>query len=61
MNSFSEGLQVRYKEHVGFVDFISEKYITVCLRKCEDRSKDVCILIYPQQWEDVKLMKESDK
>ena len=61
MTTFYKGLEVRYGQHVGFVDFMCEQYITVCLRKFEERSKDVCILIYPSRWKDVQLMKESDK
>lgn len=61
MTTFYEGLEVRYKQHVGFVDFICEKYITICLRKFEHRSKDVCLLVYPSQWKDIQLLKESDK
>jgi hypothetical protein len=61
MTTFYQGLEVRYKQHVGFVEFISEKYITICLRKFKDRSKDVCLLVYPAQWKDVQLLKESDK
>jgi hypothetical protein len=61
MTNFYNGLEVRYGQHVGFVDFICEKYITVCLRKFEERSKDVCILVYPHQWKDIKLLKESEK
>ena len=61
MTNFYKGLEVRYGQHVGFVDFICEKYITVCLRKFEERSKDVCILVYPHQWKDIKLLKESEK
>ena len=61
MTTFYQGLEVRYKQHVGFVDFVSEKYITICLRKFDERSKDVCILVYPKQWADIKLLKQSDK
>lgn len=61
MTTFYEGLEVRYEKHVGFVDFISEKYITICLKKFDDRSRNVCLLVFPSQWKDVKLLKESDK
>jgi hypothetical protein len=56
MTVFHEGLEVRYRQHSGFVDFVSEKYITICIRKTEDRSKNVCILIYPQQWKEIELI-----
>jgi hypothetical protein len=61
MTTFYQGLGVRYKQHTGFIDFVSEKYVTLCLKVFEDRSRSVCLLIYPEQWKDVQLLKESDK
>ena len=61
MNTFYEGLNVRYKDHIGVVDFICDKYITICLGQSEYRSKDVCILVYLSQWKEVQLLKESEK
>jgi hypothetical protein len=61
MNTFYSGLNVKYKDHVGVVDFVCEKYITICIDKLEHRSKDVCLLVYPQQWKEVQLLKESEK
>jgi hypothetical protein len=61
MNTFYEGLEVRYKEHLGVVDFICDRYITICVRRFEQRSRNVCILVYASQWKDVKLLKQSDK
>jgi hypothetical protein len=61
MTAFYQGLEVRYKQHVGFIDFVSEKYVTICLRKFDERSRDVCLLVYPNQWKDIELLKQSDK
>ena len=61
MTTFYSGLDVKYKEQVGFVHFVCEKYITICLGQSEHRSKDVCILVYPSQWENVQLLKQSEK
>jgi hypothetical protein len=61
MTTFYSGLEVKYKNNVGFVDFVCEKYITICVNQLEHRSKDVCLLVYPSQWKDVQLMKESNK
>jgi hypothetical protein len=61
MNTFYEGLNVKYKDHVGFVNFVCEKYITICINQSEHKSRDVCLLVYPQQWKDVQLLKESEK
>jgi hypothetical protein len=61
MNTFYEGLEVKYKEHVGKVDFMCDQYITICLRTLDHRSRDVCLLVYAPQWKDVELLKQSDK
>lgn len=61
MTAFYQGLEVRYKQHVGFIDFVSEKYVTICLKKFNERSRDVCLLVYPSQWKDIELLKQSDK
>ena len=61
MSTFYSGLNVKYKDHIGVVDFVCEKYITICIDKLEHRSKDVCLLVYPQHWKDVQLLKESEK
>jgi hypothetical protein len=59
--TFYQGLGVTYNEHIGKVDFVSTQYITVCIQQSEERSRDVCILVYPHQWKDVRLLKESEK
>ena len=61
MTTFYEGLNVKYKHHVGTVSFVCEKYITVCIKAFEDRSKNVCLLVYPEQWEQIQLLKQSEK
>ena len=59
--TFAKGIEVYYRGMHGVVDFICEKYITVCICRLEHRSKDVCILVYPSQFDDVTLIKESTK
>ena len=61
MSTFYSGLNVRYKNHIGVVNFVCEKYITVCIKTYEHRSRDVCLLVYPDQWKQVQLLKESEK
>jgi len=61
MNTFYEGLNVKYKDHTGFVSFVCEKYITICIQTFDHRSRDVCLLVYPQQWKEVQLLKQSEK
>jgi hypothetical protein len=61
MTTFYSGLNVKYRNQIGVVDFVCEKYITICIDKSGHRSKDVCLLVYPNQWKDVQLLKESEK
>ena len=59
--SFTKGIEVYYRGTYGIVDFVCEKYISVCIRRLDHRSKDVCILVYPNQFNEVALIKESTK
>lgn len=60
--TFAEGLEVQYKDHIGTIRFICDSYVTVCIAKFpEDRRRDVCILVYRNNFNDIKLLKESTK
>jgi hypothetical protein len=60
--TFSEGLTVQYKDHIGTIQFICNSYITLCIDECiEEPRRDVCILIYPEEFGKIKLLKESQK
>ncbi len=60
--TFSEGLEVQYKEHIGTIRFICDSYITVCVNKFpDDKRRDVCILVYRSDFDQIKLLKESSK
>jgi hypothetical protein len=59
--TFAKGIEVYYRGTHGVVDFICEKYITVCIDKSKDRLKDVCLLVYPEQYGEITLAKESGK
>lgn len=60
--SFTEGLQVYYKELYGVVRFVSDQYITVCIRTFpNERVRDTCLVVYPDQLKNVTLAKESTK
>jgi hypothetical protein len=61
MTTFYKGLNVKYKDHVGVVEFMCDQYITICIRRLEHKSKDVCLLVYQSQWKEVQLWKESEK
>lgn len=59
---FTEGLEVIYKGHVGFIKVVTDEYVTFCIRNFPDEpSRDVCILIFESQFSKIKLMKESEK
>ena len=59
--TFAKGIEVYYRGTHGVVEFVCEKYITVCVRRMEHKSKDVCLLVYPSQYGEITLVKESDK
>ena len=59
--TFAKGLEVYYGGMYGIVDFICEKYITVCVRVMDHKSANVCVLVYPSRFHLVKLAKESEK
>lgn len=54
-NAFYEGLPIRYKHYVGHVRFICDQYITMCIDTHLEPVRDVCILIFHDQWKDVQL------
>ena len=56
-----EGLQVRYKDHIGYIRFVDAAYITVCIYEHTDKSRDVCIVVYKNDFNQLHLLKESDK
>ena len=61
MSSFYSGLRVKYKDHVGTIDFVSDNYVTICIEQFEHRSRSVCILVYPKEWKEIQLLKQSEK
>jgi hypothetical protein len=59
--SFAEGIIVQYKDWVGEIRFVCDEYISVCVRVGNNRVNDVCVLVHKKDWNQVKLLKESDK
>lgn len=59
--NFTEGLQVKYRDHYGTINFISEKYITLKIKIGDRPVNDVNILVFREYWEEIKLLKESNK
>jgi hypothetical protein len=60
--NFSEGIDVIYKNHMGKIRFICNEYLTLCVNHFpEEKQRDVCILIYRNEFDKIKLLKESGK
>jgi hypothetical protein len=59
--SFAEGIIVQYRDWVGEIRFVCEEYISVCVRVGNNRVNDVCVLVHRNDWNQVKLLKESGK
>jgi len=64
---FKQHQCVEYDGLHGYVDFVDDAYITICVavkdRHCEDtaclrRENRCCILVYPQDWKHVKEIKD---
>jgi hypothetical protein len=58
--SFVVGERVKWKHLEGFVNFIDEHYITICVHQYDKndpmaltQTEKVCVLCYPQDWKDV--------
>ena len=60
-DQFYEGLDVYYQERFGTVRFVCADYVTVCIKAGKERLNDICIIVYPHQYEDIKLAKQSQK
>jgi hypothetical protein len=62
MTEFAEGLVVQYKDHIGKIRFVCNSYLTLCISEFpEEKRRDVCILIYRGEFNQIKLLKESTK
>lgn len=58
---FSEGLNVKYRGTYGEINFLSEKYLTLTIRKGTFPVNDVNILIFRENWDEIELIRESQK
>jgi len=58
---FYEGLEVVYRGQCGFIYFVSENYITMCIKLGKHKSGDICIVITPERYSEVTLKKQSEK
>jgi hypothetical protein len=56
-----EGLVVKYKDHVGTIRFICDSYLTLCIQEHDEKVRNVCILIYRDEWNQIMLLNEDEK
>lgn len=56
MNSFAEGLEVKYKNVTGTIRFLCDSYLTICIHTHVNPMKDVCIVVYKNEWDDIELV-----
>ena len=62
MTVFSEGIEATFKGHRGRIRFICDQYVTLCISEFPGQKvRDVCILIYRHEFNQIKLAKESEK
>lgn len=61
MISLTKDLVVRYQEYIGKIRFVCNSYVTLCIEEYDEKRRDVCILIYRDQWNQISLLKESEK
>lgn len=61
MTSLTEGLIVRYRDYIGKIRFVCNNYVTLCIEEYDEKRRDVCILIYRGQWDEIQLFKQSEK
>jgi hypothetical protein len=58
---FAEGTQVTYKDISGYVSFVCDSSLCICVKKGLHPSQDVNVVVCRSQYHMIKLYKESDK
>jgi len=57
---FTIGQSVNYDGLAGVLKFISDEYVSVCIRKYESDSMlgetSVCLCVYPERWQDIIIL-----
>lgn len=63
VDDWIRGEIIEYDGHSGYVNFISNEYITMCIREyckpeedatcCKNKMNQVCVLIFPNDWHKV--------
>ena len=56
---FESGTKVKFRQHVGVINFVDDQYITICVKYGEvNRVNDVNIVVYPHWYDEVKPILE---
>lgn len=62
MCSLFVGIEVIYRGYHGFVRFIDEDYVTICIKEHpHNKMRDVCLVVPPNYFDEIHLIKESEK
>jgi hypothetical protein len=57
--SFDLGSYVEWKHTKGYIRYISDDYISICVNvKSDDCFMDCCVVCYKMYWDEVKVIKE---
>lgn len=62
MQLFSEGVKVIYREQLGYIKYIGDSYVLICVREfLNEPSRNVSLVVPRSQYNEIKLLKESEK
>jgi hypothetical protein len=61
MISFGIGTEIVFRGLYGVIDFVCEQYVVMECLPFDDTRKPARLVIYPSQFEDVKIAKSSTK
>jgi len=57
---FTIGQSVNYDGIAGVIKFISDEYVSVCIRQYESDSirgeTSVCLCVFPERWKDIIIL-----
>lgn len=59
--AYGKGVEVTYKHFHGYVKFVCDDYVTICIQRGERKVNDVCLLVYKNDWDKIELNKSSHK
>jgi hypothetical protein len=58
---FAEGTLVKYKNHIGYVAFVCDTCLSICISKGSDICSEVRIVVYRSEFKMIELYKQSQK